>query len=168
MVSLLDDMAVLKALPGLPPLAEASLLCLPPSSGAEAVQVLGRVAEIFGPVSAPLYSVRVGDTDRLRLSVGDEVFVAPAHSSFLAPSAIKQGKGTDASGADDDECQLDEQDFSDDEAEAEYRRKRKLAQAAAAGSAAGVSIWPGAELGNAAAGSDAGCGASATARCPSQ
>lgn len=138
-VSLLDDMAVLKALPGLPPLAEASLLCLPPSSGAEAVQVLGRVAEIFGPVSAPLYSVRVGDTDRLRLSVGDEVFVAPAHSSFLAPSAIKQGKGTDASGADDDECQLDEQDFSDDEAEAEYRRKRKLAQSAAAGSAAGAS-----------------------------
>jgi len=99
------------------------------AKGAPSPLVIGRVSEIFGAVTAPFYSVRFAsneDIARLGLVPGVFGYVATAHSTFLAASALRSDKGTDASGADDEELPAEEQEFSDDEAEAEAKRKRKL------------------------------------------
>ena len=105
--SVLDRLVVVAAAPGLPPMDEGSVLCVaaPPAdadddggdggdgdggcdvdgSGGEGgdgdsgVRVLGCISEVFGPVSAPRYTVRFESSEAmaaLNLTVGDDVHVA--------------------------------------------------------------------------------------------
>ena len=52
-ISVVGDVVVVQSLPGLEPMDEASVLCL------ETRQGLGAIEEVFGPVAAPLYAMRV-------------------------------------------------------------------------------------------------------------
>ena len=63
-------------------------------------------------------------TVRRSVVIGTEISSPIRHSSLLNPSDI-YSKGYDASGLDDEEIPDDEQEFSDDEAEEEAKRKRK-------------------------------------------
>lgn len=95
-------------------------------------KVLGFVFETFGPLSAPLYSVRFPSASHLppRLTESSEttkhyVFYCPSRSTFAYTSQIRLHKGNDASNFYDEEVGEDELEFSDDEAEQEWKRKRK-------------------------------------------
>ncbi|KAL5640388.1 hypothetical protein ACGC1H_007595 [Rhizoctonia solani] len=93
--------------------------------------VFGVVFETFGAVKQPLYSVRfpsasVIDKDTIR--VGRQVFHVPARSNFVFTNEIARIKGSDASNLHDEEVGDDQLDFSDDEAEAQWRRNRKEAK----------------------------------------
>ena len=107
-------------------------------------QVLGKVDEIFGPVSSPLYVVRV-DENRANtllpsLSSDDNspggrtvVYAVDELSTYVSMMNVNQ-KGSDASNMYDEEPAEDEvQDFSDDEAEAAAKMKRRKAKQAERG-----------------------------------
>ncbi|KAJ7269410.1 Gar1/Naf1 RNA binding region-domain-containing protein [Mycena haematopus] len=91
-------------------------------------KVLGYIYETFGPTSQPLYQVKFGasyplDSDKVQLS--RPVFHVPQRSRFVFVNQIKRFKGSDASNMHDEEPADDEVEFSDDEAEAAYKRELK-------------------------------------------
>jgi H/ACA ribonucleoprotein complex non-core subunit NAF1 len=63
--------------------------------------------------------------DPERVRIGREVFHVPSRSRFVFVSQIKAMKGSDASNVHDEEPADEEIEFSDDEAEAAYRRMSK-------------------------------------------
>lgn len=106
-------------------LEAGSLLCLKDRS------VVGVVAELFGRVEQPMYTIRFTNDAAIQeagLSApGTAVYyVAPPHSTFVFTQPLKSVKGSDASNFHDEEVGDDEMDFSDDEAEAEHKRRLKL------------------------------------------
>lgn len=103
-------------------LESGSVLCLGDRS------VIGVVAEILGPVQKPLYSVmftNAGEIAEAGLSLGTKVFYSEQHSTFVFTQALKAFKGSDASNLHDEEVGDEEVEFSDDEAEAEHKRRIK-------------------------------------------
>ncbi|WAR55832.1 hypothetical protein PtB15_6B575 [Puccinia triticina] len=102
--------------------------------------VVGKIFETFGSVTSPHYSIRLpnhilacaprNDEEGVDLSPGVELCYLPRHSHFVFTAELKaQPKGTDASNFYDEEVgNPDEIEFSDDEAEAEYRKACKLAR----------------------------------------
>ncbi|KAH7384935.1 Gar1/Naf1 RNA binding region-domain-containing protein [Cadophora sp. MPI-SDFR-AT-0126] len=103
-------------------LESGSVLCLEDRS------VIGVVAEILGPVQKPLYSVmftNAGEIAEAGLSLGTKVFYSENHSTFVFTQALKAYKGSDASNLHDEEVGDEEMEFSDDEAEAEHKRRVK-------------------------------------------
>jgi len=103
-------------------LESGSVLCLEDRS------VIGVVAEILGPVQKPLYSVmftNAGEIAEAGLSLGTRVFYSEKHSTFVFTQALKAYKGSDASNLHDEEVGDEEMEFSDDEAEAEHKRRVK-------------------------------------------
>ncbi|GAB7366283.1 hypothetical protein MBLNU230_g7840t1 [Neophaeotheca triangularis] len=106
-------------------LESGSVLCLPSR------QVIGAVMEPMGRVQEPLYSVAFNTAEEitdLGLEHGSTVCYMEAHSSFVFTQPLKSMKGTDASNIHDEEVGEDEMEFSDDEAEAEYKRQKKQAK----------------------------------------
>ena len=104
-------------------LETGSLLCLDDRT------VIGVVAETLGRVQQPLYSVRFTDATAITesgISKQTTVYYVPQHSSYAFTQALKAVKGSDASNIHDEEVGDDELEFSDDEAEAEYKRIQKL------------------------------------------
>ena len=106
-------------------LDEESVLCLRDRRG------LGVIEEVFGPVSAPLYSVRLpakesedGEDAAPKVAVNDEVYVVVGRSRTIPNVRSLYKKGYDASGKDDEEVANDEE-FSDDEAEAAAKAAKK-------------------------------------------
>ena len=103
------------------PLDEDSVLCLGDRRG------LGVIEEVFGPVSAPLYSTRLPSKEQCAdapdVRVGDDAFVVLGRSRKIPTKGLYR-KGYDASGKDDEEVE-DDGEFSDDEAEAEAKRANK-------------------------------------------
>ncbi|KAG8702385.1 hypothetical protein FRC08_003523 [Ceratobasidium sp. 394] len=94
-------------------------------------RVLGKVFETFGAVKQPLYSVRfpsASTIDKNIIWIGRPVLHVPARSNFVFTEAIARLKGSDASNLHDEEVGEDQMDFSDDEAEAQWRRNRKEAK----------------------------------------
>ncbi|KAF7190665.1 H/ACA ribonucleoprotein complex non-core subunit NAF1 [Pseudocercospora fuligena] len=94
-------------------------------------QVIGAVADTFGRVQEPLYSVAFTnqkEIEELGLEHGAKVFYVDSHSTFVFTQPLKNLKGTDASNIHDEEVNEDEMEFSDDEKEAEYKRQKKLAK----------------------------------------
>lgn len=93
-------------------------------------RVLGEIFETFGPVQSPCYSIRFSSADDPLLSEcakGAAVFYAPddqSLASIMQTSALKE-KGSDASNLYDEEVHGYEIEFSDDEAEAAYKRNLK-------------------------------------------
>ncbi|KAI6713235.1 hypothetical protein JHW43_004215 [Diplocarpon mali] len=103
-------------------LESGSVLCLEDRS------VIGVVSEILGPVQKPLYSVmftNAGEIADAGLSLGTKVFYSEQHSTFVFTQALKAMKGSDASNLHDEEVGDEEIEFSDDEAEAEHKRRVK-------------------------------------------
>lgn len=99
-----------------------SLLC------DEQRKVVGVVCETLGRVENPLYTVRyesVAVMEERGISKGQNIYYVEPHSSFVFTQPLKGMKGSDASNFHDEEIAEDEVEFSDDEAEAEYKRKLK-------------------------------------------
>ncbi|EME81019.1 uncharacterized protein MYCFIDRAFT_89729 [Pseudocercospora fijiensis CIRAD86] len=122
-----ENMALIKgATPGEYQVLESgSVLCN------EQRQVIGAVADTFGRVQEPLYSVAFTnqkEIEELGLEYGAKVFYVDSHSTFVFTQPLKNLKGTDASNIHDEEVNEDEMEFSDDEKEAEYKRQKKLAK----------------------------------------
>jgi H/ACA ribonucleoprotein complex non-core subunit NAF1 len=106
-------------------LESGSVLCL------ENRSVIGAVSETIGRVQQPFYSVLFTNATELAeagLEVGTKVFYPEQHATFVFTQALKAYKGSDASNLHDEEVGADEMEFSDDEAEAEHKRKIKQAR----------------------------------------
>ena len=100
-----------------------SLLCLEDRS------VIGVVAETLGRVQQPYYSVRFTNEaaiSEVGISQGTKIFYVDRHSSSVFTQSLKAYKGSDASNLHDEEVGDAEMEFSDDEAEAEHKRKLKM------------------------------------------
>lgn len=103
-------------------LESGSVLCLQDRS------VIGVVAETLGRVQQPYYAVRFDSKEEIAaagISIATTVFYVPLHSTYVFTKTLQAMKGSDASNLHDEEVGDDEMEFSDDEAEAEYRRKIK-------------------------------------------
>lgn len=107
-------------------LREESVLCLEDRS------VIGVVSETLGRVEQPLYCVRFTNAAAIieaGLSVGTTVYYSEQHSTYVFTQALKAYKGTDASNLYDEEVGDEEMEFSDDEKEAEHKRRIKQKKA---------------------------------------
>ncbi|GAB7344431.1 hypothetical protein MBLNU457_2277t2 [Dothideomycetes sp. NU457] len=106
-------------------LEQGSVLCL------EDRTVIGAVAETIGRVQQPMYSVAFTtkqEIDDMGMVKGTKIFYVDAHSTFVFTQPLRNLKGTDASNLHDEEVGADEMEFSDDEAEAAYKRAKKEAK----------------------------------------
>ncbi|KAG2415151.1 hypothetical protein HFD88_006342 [Aspergillus terreus] len=91
-------------------------------------RVAGVVSETLGRVENPLYAVRYPSAAAVEehgISKGKVIYYVEEHSTFVFTQPLKGMKGSDASNFHDEEIAEDEVEFSDDEAEAEYKRKLK-------------------------------------------
>lgn len=103
-------------------LESGSLLCLGDRS------IVGVIAELLGQVRQPYYSVRFTNPAAIAevgISKGTSIFYVEQHSSYIFTQSLKALKGSDASNIHDEEVGDDELEFSDDEAEAEHKRRAK-------------------------------------------
>ena len=99
-----------------------SVLCLQDRT------VVGSVAETLGRVQQPYYSVLFNGPAEIAdigLYEGIKVFYVVTHSTYVFTQTLKAFKGSDASNIHDEEVGEAELEFSDDEAEAEHRRRLK-------------------------------------------
>ncbi|KAI5280454.1 hypothetical protein KEM54_003703, partial [Ascosphaera aggregata] len=106
-------------------LESGSVLCL------ENLDVIGVVADTLGRVEQPLYTVRFTNDEAVKqhgIEVGKAVFYLYDYSTFVFTEPLKGLKGSDASNFHDEEVGDDEIEFSDDEAEAAYKRAQKQAK----------------------------------------
>ncbi|KAK6621639.1 hypothetical protein RUM44_001446 [Polyplax serrata] len=88
---------------------------------------LGKVFEILGPVSEPVYAVRFNDQDQITCKMiekGLKVYYAPQtqHTTFVHLSEVLKCRGSDASWKDNIEAPSEFQDFSDDEEENKFKK----------------------------------------------
>lgn len=103
-------------------LESGSVLCL------ENRSVIGVVSETLGRVQQPLYTVRftnAGEITEAGISLGMKVFYPEEHAKYALTQVLKAYKGSDASNLHDEEVGDEEMEFSDDEAEAEHKRRLK-------------------------------------------
>lgn len=103
-------------------LESGAVLCLADRS------VIGVVSETIGRVQQPFYSVlftNAAEVKEAGLEIGTKVFYSEQHSTYVFTQALKAFKGSDASNLHDEEVGDEEMEFSDDEAEAEHKRKVK-------------------------------------------
>ncbi|KAJ5091456.1 hypothetical protein NUU61_006326 [Penicillium alfredii] len=91
-------------------------------------KLVGVVSETLGRVENPLYTVMYASASEIQergLYKGMDIFYVEAHSTFVFTQPLKGMKGSDASNFHDEEVAEEEAEFSDDEAEAEYKRRLK-------------------------------------------
>ncbi|KAJ5767264.1 uncharacterized protein N7511_004880 [Penicillium nucicola] len=103
-------------------LESGSLLC-----SAER-NVVGVVTETLGRVENPMYTVMYPTASEVQergLVKGIDIYYVEEHSTFIFTQPLKGMKGSDASNFHDEEVGDEEMEFSDDEAEMEYKRKIK-------------------------------------------
>ena len=90
--------------------------------------VAGTIFETFGSVSSPFYSLRFpasAPPSKEVYAVGRKVCYAPALAAYVFTRELRAMKGSDASNLFDEEVGAQEIEFSDDEAEQDYKRKLK-------------------------------------------
>jgi len=103
-------------------LESGSVLCL------ENRKVIGAVDDLVGRVEEPRYSVAFtngAEVAEYGITHGTKIFYVVDHSSYVFTQPLRNMKGYDTSNVNDEEAGVDEMEFSDDEAEAEYKRKLK-------------------------------------------
>ncbi|WWC73456.1 uncharacterized protein I206_107426 [Kwoniella pini CBS 10737] len=109
-------------------LEEGSVLCW------EDGRVLGTVHETFGPLTSPFYTIRLPPPPHpypspQTLESGTKLYypLNPSYRSFVNMLAVRDPrfKGSDASNIYDEEIGEDEIEWSDDEMEAEAKKRRK-------------------------------------------
>lgn len=108
-------------------LESGSVLCL------ERRIVIGVVAETLGRVEQPYYTVQFTNEQAIAeasISKGTKIFYVEQHSNSVFTQPLKTFKGSDASNLHDEEVGDEGIEFSDDEAEAEHKRKLKLVKQA--------------------------------------
>lgn len=120
--SIVDNLIVVKAKTSgdYQVLEAGSALCLGDKT------IIGQISETIGRVQDPRYSVGFADAAEiatLNITKDTPVFYVDAHSSFVFTEPLRAQKHTDASGQYDEEARV--QEFSDDEQEAEHKRKVK-------------------------------------------
>lgn len=123
--NLVDNLALIKAkISGEYQVLETgSVLCLGDRT------VIGVIAETLGRVQQPFYSVcftNAAAIIEIGIFKGTKIFYVQQHSTYVFTQAIKAIKGSDASNLHDEEVGDDELEFSDDEAEAEHKRRVKM------------------------------------------
>jgi H/ACA ribonucleoprotein complex non-core subunit NAF1 len=103
-------------------LESGSLLC------SENREVIGVVGETLGRVENPLYTVMYSTAEEAQkrgITKDMPVYYVESQSTFVFTQPLKGLKGSDASNFHDEEVAEDEIEFSDDEAEAEYKKRLK-------------------------------------------
>lgn len=98
-------------------------------------KVIGVIQNILGKVDEPRYIVAFTneqDIQAFGLQVGSNVNYVNSHSKTVFTQGLRT-KGTDASNIHDEEVAEDDMDFSDDEKEAEFKRKNKESKKAGRG-----------------------------------
>ena len=106
-------------------LESGSVLCL------DKRIVIGVVSETLGRVEQPYYTVQFTNEQAIAeadISKGTKIFYVEQHSHSVFTQPLKAFKGSDASNLHDEEVGDEAIEFSDDEAEAEHKRKLKLAK----------------------------------------
>ena len=101
-----------------------SALCLSDRS------VIGAIADVVGNVKTPVYSVLFTNREAItaaNIDIGTEIFFIESHATYALTKTL-YSKGTDASNLYDEEVDENEMEFSDDEEEAEHKRRLKLAK----------------------------------------
>lgn len=106
-------------------LESGSALCL------QDFTIIGKISEQIGRVEEPRYSVGFNDPAEitaLGIAKDTTVYYVDAHSTFVFTEPLRKQKHTDASNLHDEET--NEVEFSDDEAEADFKRQQKQAKRA--------------------------------------
>lgn len=124
-VSVVDRLVIVRALPETPAVDLDTILFL--ENGSKA---LGRVFDVFGPVTEPHYCVRFNSAEHVRArgaAPGMDVYVAPRskHTSYVFLSELMKIKGSDASWLNDIEPPPSQVDYSDDEEERKANRAKR-------------------------------------------
>lgn len=111
-------------------LVQGTVLCTAESDagGSSTRRVIGSIDELFGPVNVPHYIIRNAGKD-LCVKEGVPVVAIRRSMKTLDPAlriAMQQQKGSDASNLYDEE--IEHEEFSDDEAERDHKRRLKRQQ----------------------------------------
>lgn len=122
----MEELVVIESCSGIPAIDVDSVLFL--DNGQRA---LGRVFDVFGPVSQPYYSVRFNSDKHIQekgLERGMDVFYAPKseYTSFIFLEQLMRLKISDASWKDDEEPPPQFLDYSDDEEERKAKQTRAI------------------------------------------
>ncbi|CAH2043260.1 unnamed protein product, partial [Iphiclides podalirius] len=124
--SIVDRLVVVRAYPATPALDLDTILFL--ESGRKA---LGKVFDVFGPVTEPNYCVRFNSQDHVKqrgIEPGMEVYIAPGTScltKYVFLTELMKAKGSDASWLYDVEPPPNHVDYSDDEEERRANKSRR-------------------------------------------
>ncbi|KAJ8712136.1 hypothetical protein PYW07_004978 [Mythimna separata] len=123
--SIVDRLVIVRALPETPAVDLDSVLFL--DNGSKA---LGRVFDVFGPITEPHYCVRFNSVEHVRergAQPGMDVFIAPQsqHTNYVFLSELMKIKGSDASWLHDVEPPPHQLEYSDDEEERKANRLRR-------------------------------------------
>ena len=125
-LSVFDGMVVVQGLESQRALDESSVLCLEDRS------LIGRIEEVFGPITQPLYALRWSGTTGAPVSLqsGARIFSVPRLCGFIPLDEIRSTKDKPVHGEALDVNEGDDEVyFSDDEQEAEFLKvssKRKV------------------------------------------
>ncbi|XP_029600077.1 H/ACA ribonucleoprotein complex non-core subunit NAF1 [Salmo trutta] len=123
--SIIQQLVIIQSFKDTPPLKDDSVIF---NSDRLAV---GKVFEVFGPVSSPFYVLRFNsesDITERGVKLKDSMFYAPSltdYTLYILTEQLRRLKGSDASWKNDQEPPPEALDFSDDEAEQKMKRKKK-------------------------------------------
>ncbi|XP_048476052.1 H/ACA ribonucleoprotein complex non-core subunit NAF1 [Rhincodon typus] len=126
--SIIDQLVIVKSLKDMPPVNEETILFRKDNTS------VGKVFEVFGPVSQPFYILRFNSAEDVtvkEIKLQQMFYFAPAVKDFtqyIFTEQLKQEKGSDASWRNDQEPPAEALDFSDDEKEREAKQKKKKKQ----------------------------------------
>ncbi|KAJ7326840.1 hypothetical protein JRQ81_016599 [Phrynocephalus forsythii] len=122
--SIIEHQVIIESDKGLPPVNEDTVFFK------EDHHSIGKVFEVFGPVSHPFYVLQFNSSEQIEsrgIKVHDAVYFAPSVESFtqyIFPEKLKQERGSDASWKNDEEPPP-EANFSDDEKERAAKQQKK-------------------------------------------
>jgi len=93
-------------------------------------RALGRIFDVFGPVTKPFYAIRFNDSNHIKkfdVQIKEPVYCAPQteYASYVLVSQLMEMKGSDASWRHNNEPPCEFLDYSDDEAEKLAKKKRR-------------------------------------------
>jgi len=91
---------------------------------------LGKIFDVFGPVTEPYYCVRFNSKDHIKerkINLEQVVYCAPKtrYTNYVFLAQLMKLRGSDASWENDDECPDEFLDYSDDEQESNAKSKKK-------------------------------------------
>nr|XP_057931029.1 H/ACA ribonucleoprotein complex non-core subunit NAF1 isoform X2 [Doryrhamphus excisus] len=122
--SIIEQLVIIQSLRDTPPLTDDSIIFR------DDRLALGKVFEIFGPVSSPLYVLRFNSPEDLSnkgLTLGLTVYYAPdmeEYTGYILIQQLQLLKGSDASWKNDQEPPEEALDYSDDEKEQQAKRMK--------------------------------------------